>query len=79
MECTLPIRRIIDDSIGLTEAPAVIGWGLFLCCQRSFPVLTLRRTGLSEQANFVRLANAEAYKSTSMQNDPATTLFVFLA
>jgi hypothetical protein len=28
-------------------------------------VLTPRRTDLSEQANFVRLANAEAYKSTS--------------
>jgi hypothetical protein len=36
MECTpsplspSPIRRIIDDSIGLTEALAVIGWGHFL-------------------------------------------------
>jgi hypothetical protein len=34
----------------------------------------------TEQANFVRLtANAEAYKSISMQSDPATTLFVLLA
>ena len=34
----------------------------------------------AEQATFVRLtANAEAYKSISMQSDPATTLFVLLA